>query len=948
MDKLSQPLLGKPAIEKLGLIRFIDGVECTQTWTDKYPQLFSGLGCFQAKCTIRIKSSVEPFALPVPRKIPAARRIAVQEELQRMISLGVIERIERPTDWCSPCLVVAKKTGGIRFCIDYTALNKAVRREFHPLPPTDEVLAQLKDANVFSKLDANSGYWQMELAEESKDLTTFITPFGRFRCHRLPFGISSAPEIFQREMQKVLTGTEGVLCMMDDILVYGDNQSVHDRRLATVMEKLSQANLTLNRKKCEFGVSTVTFLGHVINQEGISADPEKTSAIRDFPAPKDVTALRRFMGMVNYLGKFSAALANCTPTLRLLMNKVSDWTWSDKAQQEFDEVKRIMTSTGVLIPYDLAARTRLSTDASSFGLGAVILQQTGQEWKPVAYASRALSPAEKNYAQIEKEALAICWAAEKFYYYLSGRVFQVETDHKPLVSVLGAKELSKLPLRLQRFRLRMMAFDYSIEFTPGIKLVLADTLSRKSFDSSVPAFAVQELESTIGRGAIFDSLPLSDKRLKELQLSTQQDEVGRLLLQYSTSTWPDKRHLPPAMNKFASQKEEFTVVESLVFMGSRIYIPVTEREAVLKKIHDGHLGETKCVRRAAEIVWWPGITMEIKNMVKACPICTEYRRVPREPLLPSSFPANPWMKLGMDFCQWKGDMYLVIVDYYSRYLICEKMTSTTSRSTMACLERWIFAFGIPRIIVSDNGPQFVSKEFVLFLSKWDIKHVTSSPHYPQSNGEAERAVQTIKGLLNKNANLQQALCNYRDTPLANGYSPAQLLFGRALNSTGFSVSRSVDREGVQAWEKASSENQTEHFNQRHRARDRTPSLSPGQLVKVTTGDNHKTGTVRKCDGREVTVDIGSSIVRRNRSQVVSRAPDPLPSVDDDVVIPNPVEAMPPSQTPLQAAANPPSPVGARPPPIPPRGTTSPSVSGSQTQYVTRSGRVVKPPDKLDL
>lgn len=267
------------------------------------------------------------------------------------------------------------------------------------------------------------------------------------------------------------------------------------------------------------------------------------------------------------------------------------------------------------------------------------------------------------------------------------------------------------------------------------------------------------------------------------------------------------------------------------------------------------------------------------------------------------------------------------------------MTSTTSRATMSCLEKWIFAFGIPRTIVSDNGPQLISSEFRTFLHKWDIEHVTSSPHYPQSNGEAERAVQTVKNLLNKNDNLQQALCNYRDTPLANGYSPAQLLFGRALNSTGFTVKRSVDHANVQVWEKSTDRYQTEHFNRSHRARERSPVLSSGQQVKVTTGDNHKSGVVRKCEGREVTVDIGTSIIRRNRSQVVTRAPDSEPSVEDEAVMPTPTPAEAVPSSPSPPRTNPPSPVGARPQPV---------QTTIQPPYKTRSGRIVKPPDKLDL
>ena len=949
IEHLTQPLLGKPAIEKLGLVQFADSIETAERWIANYPMLFSGLGLMKSKCAIKLRGSVEPFALPVPRRVAAARRAPLRKELDRMIGLGVIERIERPTDWCSPCLVVPKKSGDIRLCIDYTSLNRAVKREYHPLPSTEEVLAELKDARVFSKLDANSGYWQMELAETSKDITTFITPFGRFRCNRLPFGITSAPEIFQREMQKILSGAEGTVCMMDDILIYGQNDEEHDRRLTAVLERLAVAGLTLNKAKCSFCTDEVKFLGHVVSSRGISADPEKISAILGFPAPREVAELRRFLGMVNYLGKFSSHLAESTPTLRLLLSKTSEWTWNDQTQSEFEAVKRLMSSAPVLVPFDLRKPLRLSSDASSYGLGAVLLQLDADEWRPLAFASRSMIPAERNYAQIEKEALAICWATEKFHFYLAGRTFEVETDHKPLVSVLGTKEVSKLPIRLQRFRLRMMSFDYSIFYTPGPKLVIADALSRQSFDcpQSVDcmniAYPDGDLES-VGVGAIFDSLPLTSRRLAELQEATIADEAGRLLVKYATSRWPDKKSLPEKMQHFVTFKDHFTVVENLVFYDSRIYIPSGERAKVLEKIHSGHLGETKCIARATEVIWWPGMTAEIRSLVKTCPVCTEFRRVQREPLIPTPFPSRPWVRLGLDFCQWKGEQYLVMIDYYSRYIVAEKMPSTTSRAVVACVERWLCALGIPWVIVSDNGPQLTSSEFQAFLKAWNIRHVTSSPHYPQSNGEAERAVQTVKSLLDKNkGNLQYALMMHRDSPLANGYSPSQLLFGGSLNSTGMMVDRQVDFEKLRAFESHMDAQQTTNYGARHAARTRQTPLVEGQQVKVR-GSEPKRGVIVGRRDREVTVDTGAHLLRRNRAQVVpvgtavfaDNSPvgeTPTPPPDPGVALPVGRDTAMPTQTgaPVEAATAP------TPPPAP--------VGG---QYVTRSGRISKPPDRMDL
>ena len=478
VEGLVTPLLGKPAISKLGLIKFLHEIQEDRSWVEKFPEVFTGLGAMQNEVVVTLKDDVKPFAQTVPRRVAAARRKPLKQELLRMEKLGVIQRIEEPTDWCAPCIVVPKKNGKIRVCIDFTRLNEAVKRELHPLPKTEETLSELGSAVKFSKLDANCGYWQMKLSPESQKLTTFITPFGRYKCKRLPFGISSAPEIFQREMQKALVDSEGVICQMDDILVYGASQQEHDKRVEAVLQKLKLAGITLNSDKCQFNTPEVVFLGHVISKEGIKADPEKTEAVRSFKAPTNKKELRRFFGVLNYLGKFFPTLSRGTHNLRQLLQKDKEWVWESAQANEFDQLRQTISKAPTLTPFCLEAPTRLSTDASSYGLGAAVLQLVNGEWRPVAYASRSLTAAEQRYAQIEKEAFAICWGCEKFHYYLVGREFEVETDHKPLISILGDKELSKLPLRVQRFRLRMMAYSYKIMYTPGAKLVLADALSR--------------------------------------------------------------------------------------------------------------------------------------------------------------------------------------------------------------------------------------------------------------------------------------------------------------------------------------------------------------------------------------------------------------------------------------------------------------------------------------
>ena len=462
VKELSKPLLGRPAIEQLGLIRRVAVVNKQGPPAEQFPSLFQGLGKLEGEYTIQLQDGAKPFALSTPRRVAIPLLKSVKQELQRMENLGVIARVEQPTDWCAGMVVVPKANGKVRICVDLTRLNESVQRERHPLPAVDQTLAQLAGAKVFTKLDANSGFWQIPLAPESALLTTFITPFGRFCFHRLPFGISSAPEHFQRRMSEVLSGLTGVVCMMDDILIHGKTQEEHDERLRKVLQRLQETGMTLNSEKCEFAQRSVKFLGHCVDSTGIRPDPDKVRAIQQVRTPANVGDVRRFLGMINQMGKFAPNLAEVTQPLRELLKKQNQWMWGEPQQRAFTRVKEMLTSSPVLALFDPNLETILSADASSFGLGAVLLQrQPTGDLKPVAYISRSMTPTEQRYAQIE-EALAFTWACERLSDYLVGLKFHIYTDHKPLVPLFSSKHLEELPIRVQRFRLRMMRFQFSI------------------------------------------------------------------------------------------------------------------------------------------------------------------------------------------------------------------------------------------------------------------------------------------------------------------------------------------------------------------------------------------------------------------------------------------------------------------------------------------------------
>ena len=396
VKRLHQQLLGRPAIVALGLVVRTGAITTLLKWPMKdFPRLFKGLGSLDYPYTIQLRPGAIPFSQPVVRRVAIPLMQPVKQELERMERLRVIARVEQPTDWCAGMVVVQKPNGKVRICVDLTRLNESVRRERHPLPSVDQVLAQLSGATIFSKLDANSGFWQVPLSQESALLTTFITPFGRFCFHRLPFGISSAPEIFQRMMSQMLSGLPGTVCMMDDVLVFGETQEEHDERLRTVLKRIQDSGMTLNPEKCEFSRNRVKFLGHVLDGTGIHPDPDKIQGIAETATPKDVSDIRRFLGTVNQMSKFSPHLADSTRPLRELLGKESVWHWGDQQQEAFDSIKSQLTSAPVLAMFDPNRETILSADASSYGIGAVLLQkQDNGEFKPVAYKSRALTPTE--------------------------------------------------------------------------------------------------------------------------------------------------------------------------------------------------------------------------------------------------------------------------------------------------------------------------------------------------------------------------------------------------------------------------------------------------------------------------------------------------------------------------------------------------------------------------
>ena len=649
---LDKCLLGRPAINSLELLKRVNEVQPkTNKFKEDYPQLFTGLGCMKGEYSLTVKDDAQPFSVAAPRRVPLPLLSEVKQELDKMVQNEVIKPITEPTEWCAPMVVIPKPSGKVRICGDFVELNKSIIRERFELPTVDATLAKLSGAQVFTKLDANSGFYQIKLNQESAKMTTFITPFGRYCYHRLPMGISSAPEYYMRRMAQITDSLPGVLCLMDDICVFGETQEQHDERLRNLLVLLCEEGVTLNDEKCCFGVSSLKYLGYVVDAHGVHPDPDKVEAIEKFSPPTDVKGIRRFLGMVNQLAKFVPNIADKTKPLRELLSKNIVWTWSEVHEAAFRNLKSILKSADVLAHYDVNKDVILSADSSSYGLGAVLYQRHGTEHRPVAYASRSLLPAETRYATIEKESLAIAWACGHFEQYLVGKHFLVQTDHRPLLSVLKSKRLDELSPRLQRFKLKLLRYSFDITYVPGAKQVVPDAMSRAPVKGSEAegqaAIHVQEVDSfCVG---ILRSLPITDIQLTRVQTEQLADPVCKTVIDYCTSSWPEKANLPSEQIQYYSVKDDLCVVEGILFKGTRLVIPSKLRLEMLSRIHQGHQGLIKSLSRARQTVWWPSITSHIKNFLDACDTCCRLREPQREPMLSSETPSYAWQRVACDF-----------------------------------------------------------------------------------------------------------------------------------------------------------------------------------------------------------------------------------------------------------------------------------------------------------
>ena len=760
----------------------------TQYILEEYKEVFEqSLGTVKhVKARLALKPDAHPKFLP-PRTIPFAIKPLVEREIKRLVEENIWEKVTY-SDWATPLVPVMKSDGNIRLCGDYkVTLNPQLQVAQHPLPNPTDMFATLSNCTVFSKIDLRQAFQQLEMDEKSQEMCSVNTHMGLYRPKRLPYGVASSPAIWQQTVDKVFAGLPGVVCFVDDILVAGKDKKEHSKRLKMVLQRILDNGIRIQKNKCSFEVSSVEYLGFVINGQGIHKTDDKVRAIKNAKTPENVKELQSFLGLVTFYGRFIPNLATIAHPLYQLLNKDVKWNWTEKCQVSFDGIKAEITAPNFLVHFQPELPIKLVCDASQVGIGSVLahILPDGIE-RPIAYASRVLNQAERNYSQIEKEALALIYGVKKFHMYLYGKnQFTLVTDHKPLLAILGPK--AGLPTlvaaRLQRWSLILAAYNYTIEYRPTTKMGNADALSRLPVDK-----APEEYENTI---LLIDALQMP-VTAKDIAQHTKRDPTLSKVLQDLT-TGRDAFTKQEDCKPYREVWSELSTEQECVLRGSRVVIPKALRKRILEEIHSDHQGIVRSKAIARTYVWWPGIDKEIESSVKECEACALQQNNPQAVKMhPWECPRYPWQRLHIDFAgPFLGHTYLIVIDAYSKWPEIVPMQSTTTQCTIKALMKIFATHGLPERIVSDNGPQFTSMEFREFLEGNGISHSFSAPYHPATNGEAERFVQSFK----KNMKCREStsstvtfdickfLLAYRTTPHATtGLTPSSLLMNRRIKN----------------------------------------------------------------------------------------------------------------------------------------------------------------------
>lgn len=829
-----------------------------------------------------------------------------------MLEQGVIELVNEPCAWVSPMVIVPKADGEIRICIDMRQANKVIVRERHPLPTLDDILPQLSGAKFFSKLDIKNAFHQIELSQKSRFITTFITKRGLMRYTRLIFGINNAPELFQKILERVLVGCKGSAIYLDDILVFGKSQEEHDNNLSNVLQRLTQYDVLLNEKKKEINKPLVHFMGHRISNQGVQPKLEKLDAIKKFRQPESPEECRSFLGLVTYLSRFIPHLATYADPLRKLIKDGSSlkFEWKQEHSECFNKVKTSILSASLLGYYNKEDKTKVITDASPVGLGAILIQcDKRNNERVIMFASKSLTPTERRYCQTEREALAIVWAIERFHFYLIGSKFVLFTDHKPLTYMF--LPTSKPCARIERWVLRLQPYDFTVQYKQG-KDNIADPFSRLSATEDNPVMFDEDAEHYVN--AIYDTAAKA-VTIDQVKESCKTDEFFQQLRDGLLNN-----HWSKSCEKWKLLAGEFSIVKEVILRGHRVYVPKALRSKVLKAGHEGHPGKEKLIQRLREKVWWPLMAKDCISESETCQLCALVAAPNKPiPMKMRQLPLGPWQDLAMDFTSSStyGKELLVVIDYYSRFTEIKIQNTQQASETIKNLEEIFVTYGFPRTITADNGQPFASGDFKTFCDLHGIKLEHTPPLYAQANGLVERVNRDIKKRLQisrlnasdwKRDLLVDFLIMHRSTPhKTTGKTPFELMFNRKMRTkipemNDFSNTDDIDKE-VRAKDASEKAKIKERADKTRGARKSEINVGDKVFLKNQPGDKltpnfaPEVYTVKsRKHGDCIIISDESQVQRRRHINFLKKIP--LSKGGSDNELPNP-SLTPSSSTQLQ-------------------------------------------------
>lgn len=766
-------------IEKEQLLNLIN------EYRDCFATSLSELGCTSvATMEIELKD-----ATPVvyrPYRLSHTERAEVRIMIDDLLRHNIIRESSSP--YASPIIMVKKKTGDKRLCVDYRALNRKTVKQHYPMPRIEDQIDRLSGNVYFNTLDLASGYYQIPISDESKSKTAFVTPDGQFEFNRMPFGLANAPAVFQKSINMVLGNVrfDTALAYMDDILVPSKTFEQGMARLRVVFEKLRQAGLTLKPQKCYFFKQKVEYLGFEVSGDGIKPGSRKVEAVSNFPTPKDVHNVRQIIGLASFFRRFIKGFAQIARPLTQLLKKDTIWVWGNEQEGAFREIKNILSSKPVLALYNPTAETQIHTDASKHGVGGVLMQRQGDaNFQPIAYYSRQTSPEESHFCSYELETLAVIASLTKFRPYVLGLKFTVVTDCNSLRATFVKRDM--IP-RVARWWSLIQEYDCDILYRPGNKMIHVDALSRNPVASEVGVIEGVEF---------YDVMSIDNDWLVTIQANDS--ELKRIKDILSNSEYDDVIEI---RKNFILKRDR---VYRITNEGLRWVVPKGCRWQILQKNHDqiGHFGYEKTYDRIKQHYWFSRMRKFVKKYVNSCLECA-HNKVPagkKEGFL-HSIPkiSTPFHTIHLDHVgpfvtsKRKNSHILVIIDSYTKFIVLKAVKTTKSNITIAVLRDYFGTFGLPVRLISDRGTSFTSSKFKAFVQELGVRHILNAVASPRANGQVERYNRTIlDSLAAQNHGQDERLWDDRLLQVqwglnntinkGTGKSPSEVLFGLRLTNT---------------------------------------------------------------------------------------------------------------------------------------------------------------------